>query len=64
NDRNSELTVAKKEGKEEGRIEGKAEGALAKAKESAMRMLEKNFSLNDISEITGLSIEQIKSLKK
>jgi predicted transposase YdaD len=80
NDRNSELTVAKKEGKEEGRIEGKVEGiaigkeegitigkeegALAKAKESATRMLKKNVSLDDISDFTGLSIEEIKSLKK
>jgi predicted transposase/invertase (TIGR01784 family) len=76
NDRNSELTVAKKEGKEEGRIEGKIEGkaegiaigeergALAKAKESAMKMLENNVSLGDISKYTGLSIEEIESLKK
>jgi predicted transposase/invertase (TIGR01784 family) len=56
NDRNSELTVATNQ--------GRAEGALAKAKESAERMLQKNISLEDISEITGLSIEEIKLLKK
>jgi hypothetical protein len=51
-------------GEKKGRAEGKAEGALAQAKESAMKMLKKNISLDDISEITGLSIEEIKSLKK
>jgi predicted transposase/invertase (TIGR01784 family) len=76
NDRNSEFTVATEKGiaigKEEGiaigekkgiaigEKKGKAEGA----KESAIRMLKKNISLNDISEFTGLSIEEIKSLHK
>jgi predicted transposase/invertase (TIGR01784 family) len=52
NDRNSELTVAKKDGKEE------------EKKETAMRMLENNVSLGDISKYTGLSIEEIESLNK
>jgi predicted transposase/invertase (TIGR01784 family) len=64
NDRNSELTVATEKGKEEGRIEGKAEGIATEKKESAIRMLKKNVSLDDISNYTGLSIEEIKSLKK
>jgi predicted transposase/invertase (TIGR01784 family) len=68
NDRNSEFTVATEKGiaigEKKGRAEGKVEGALAKSKESAMRMLKKNISLNDISEFTGLSVEEIKSLKK
>lgn len=80
NDRNSELTVAVKKGREEGREEGiaigegkgivigkkegKVEGALAKAKEYAIKMLQKGISLDDISEFTELSIEEIKSFRK
>jgi predicted transposase YdaD len=80
NDRNSEITVATEKGiaigKEEGKAEGKAEGiAIGEEKgkaegiaigkqESAIKMLKKSISLEDISEITGLSIEEIKSLKK
>ncbi|MDR1207828.1 MAG: Rpn family recombination-promoting nuclease/putative transposase [Holosporales bacterium] len=56
NDRNSELTVATKKGREE--------GAIAKARESAIRMLKKNVSLEDISDFTGLSIEEVQLLKK
>jgi predicted transposase/invertase (TIGR01784 family) len=68
NDRNSELTVATEKGREEGREEGIAigeeRGAFAKAKESAIRRLKKNIPLDDISDFTGLSIEEIKSLKE
>ncbi|MDR1208485.1 MAG: Rpn family recombination-promoting nuclease/putative transposase [Holosporales bacterium] len=52
NDRNSEITVATEKGITIGK------------KESATRMLKKNISLNDIFEFTGLSVEEIKSLKK
>jgi predicted transposase/invertase (TIGR01784 family) len=64
NDRNSELTVATEKGKEKGKVEGKAEGIATEKKETAIRMLENNVSLGDISKYTGLSIEEIESLKK
>ncbi|MDR1345669.1 MAG: Rpn family recombination-promoting nuclease/putative transposase [Bacteroidales bacterium] len=68
NDRNSEITVATEKGiaigEEKGIAIGKEEGITIGKKESAIRMLKKDISLNDISEFTGLSIEDIKSLKK
>ena len=42
------------------RTEGKTEGK----KEDARKMLAKKYSLDDISEITGLSIEEIRKLSK
>ena len=45
------------------RTEGKTEGKTEKANEAARKMLAKNYSLDDISEITGLSIEEISTLK-
>ena len=50
-------------GKEEGIREGKKEGSLAKAKEIAKLLLEKNIDINTISECTGLSTEEIVKLK-
>jgi predicted transposase YdaD len=58
------IAIGKQEGKAEGKAEGIAIGEEKGKKESAIKMLKKNISLEDISEITGLSIEEIKSLKK
>ncbi|MDR0580717.1 MAG: Rpn family recombination-promoting nuclease/putative transposase [Holosporaceae bacterium] len=55
NDHNSEITVAREEGKAEGKAEGK--------KETAVSMLAKGLSMEIISECTGLSVDEIKSLK-
>ena len=46
----------------EGRAEGRAEGAEAKNKENARKMKQKGYPVNEISDITGLSIEEIESL--
>jgi predicted transposase/invertase (TIGR01784 family) len=62
NDRNSELTVATEKGIAIGEERGKAEGIAIGKEETAMRMLENNVSLGDISKYTGLSIEEIESL--
>ena len=51
----SALEKAKLDGKAEGIAEGKAE----KAREMAKKMHMKGFSLKDISECTGLPIEEI-----
>ena len=58
----------KEEGIEEGRIEGRAEGieegSKQKAYEIAKKMLKKGNSIEDICDITGLSIEEIEKLRK
>ena len=56
------------EGIEEGRIEGRAEGieegSKQKAYEIAKKMLKKGNSIEDIYDITGLSIEEIEKLRE
>ena len=56
--RNGELIAARNEGRAEGHAEGRAE-ALA---ETARRMLASGISAVQISELTGLSIEDITAL--
>jgi predicted transposase/invertase (TIGR01784 family) len=63
NDRRSRETNAKAEGRKEGIAIGKEEGALETKKETAIKMLKKNVDLEDISEFTGLSLEEIRALK-
>ena len=56
------MTIAEKlrtEGIAEGKAEGKAEGRA----EVALGMLNKGYSLSDISELTGLSEEEIERLR-
>ncbi len=55
----SAIMIQKAEGRAEGRAEGKAETNIKNAK----RMLERKYSVEEISEITGLSIEQLNDLK-
>ena len=50
---------AVEEGKIEGKLEGKLEGELKGKLEIARRMLEKKFSLEEVSEITGLTEVQL-----
>ena len=49
-------------GREEGREEGKKEGVQQEKIEIAKSMLKKKMKLNLISDITGLSIEEIENL--
>ena len=61
------FSQGKAEGREEGKAEGKAEG-ISEGKnerntEIARNMLSKAMEVELISEITGLSIEEINSLK-
>ena len=66
----STMKTAHKKGKAEGRAEGlaegeakgRAEGRAAAIKENARKMKEKNIPVEDIAEITGLSVEEIESL--
>ena len=67
---NSLKTQFRKEGLAEGRAEGMRKGIKEGIKEGikkaslehAKKMLEKGIDINDISDITGLSIEEIKKL--
>ena len=66
----STMKTAHKKGKAEGRAEGlaegeakgRAEGRAAAIKENARKMKEKKIPVEDIAEITGLSVEEIESL--
>ena len=49
---------------EDAKKEGKAEGTKEKTIEIARNMLKKKMGIKDISEITGLTEEEIKSLIK
>ncbi len=49
---------------EEGKKEGKKEGLKEGKTEIAFRLLEKGHSIEDVAEITGFSIQEIKGLKE
>ena len=51
-------------GKAEGRAEGKAEGKKIQALETAKKMLQADFDIHQIIELTGLSESEILQLKK
>ena len=51
------------QGKAEGKAEGFSQGKIENKKEIAKNMLSKAMEVESISEITGLSIEEIKNLK-
>ena len=53
----------REEGREEGRKEGRAEGAKQKSFDIAKRMLEKGINIETISELTGLTAEEVSMLK-
>ncbi|MCQ2116446.1 MAG: hypothetical protein MJZ07_09615 [Bacteroidales bacterium] len=52
----------RKKGLEEGRAEGIAEGEANGKLEAARNMKAKGYDINEIVDITGLSLEQIKTL--
>lgn len=56
------LNSVRREGQVEGRAQGRAEGKQIQKLEIARESLKHNLSVNTISAITGLSINQIKSL--
>ncbi|MDR3224491.1 MAG: hypothetical protein LBT03_02895, partial [Holosporales bacterium] len=58
-DYGNDVSVAKREGREE----GEAIGELKKARETAARMLSKGMLVEDISDITGLSMKEVQRLK-
>lgn len=57
--RNSEIKTAKRIGFEEGEAKGRAEGEYSKALSVAKNRLNVGMSIDKVSEMTGLSIEEI-----
>ena len=55
---------AKKEGHEKGMAEGIKEGKRKSLIEVIQKMKSLNISLEDISKVTGLSIDEIKNIKE
>ena len=53
---------AKESGYKDGLQEGREIGEESKTKELTLKMLDKGIELEEISEITGLSIKKIKEL--
>ena len=50
------------QGMQEGRVQGMQEGEVNKARGIALSMLQKSYEVSEISEVTGLSIAEIKQL--
>lgn len=61
--RKQAIREGRRQGKLEGKQEGLQEGMLQRSIETAKKMLERNMLIEDISDITGLSIEEINKLK-
>lgn len=57
--RNSEIKTAKRIGFEEGEAKGRAEGEYSKALSVAKNLFNGGMSIDKISEMPGLSIEEI-----
>ena len=60
--RATEICQAREEGLEQGRTEGEASGRAAEKIEMAKAMKDKGYSTDEISELTGLSSDEIKKL--
>ena len=61
-DYTSTLETAERKGEIRGRAEGRAEGHKAAKYEDALKMKAKGYAVEDIAEITGLTVEEIKEL--
>ena len=59
---NDVLGNARMEGHAEGKAEGRAEGRAEEKSELARKMMKCGMDMEQISQITGLSLEQIKKL--
>ena len=64
----NQIEYARETGREEGHKEGKEEGLKEGAKKNsfdiAKRMLKKKIDIETISELTGLTAEEVSRLKK
>jgi predicted transposase/invertase (TIGR01784 family) len=62
NDERLKLIGARRQGREEGRVEGRGEGRDERNVEVARNMKHKGYSVNDIADITGLSLSEVERL--
>ena len=62
--RESGREEGREEGRKEGKEEGREEGAKQKSFDIAQRMLEKGIDIETISELTGLTAEEVSRLKE
>lgn len=62
-DYNAGISAAKRKGMEAGIAIGREEGAQQKAVETAKNMLAKKYNVEEISEMTGLPLEQVFELQ-
>lgn len=60
----AERLAAREQGNAEGHAEGRAEGIEQQLKETVIKMLNKNYSLEEISDITDLNKEEIMKIKE
>ena len=61
-DLKNSLDTAEEKGRNEGREEGRAEGRAEEKLDIARKMKSKGFTASEISEMTGLSEDEIKAL--
>ena len=61
--KNTERNIARREGHEKGLIEGKAEGEFNAKLNIAKKLLNNDYSVNEIVEITGFLQQEIEKLK-
>ena len=61
-DNHSALETAKQDGEAKGKLEGKIEGKHEQALETARKMKLKHYSLEEIIEMSGLSVEEIEKI--
>ena len=61
---NTEKNIARREGLKEGLEKGLAEGQKVEKESIAKKLLEANYPIDGILEVTGLSKEEIEKLKK
>ena len=61
---NTDMALAAETGENKGRIEGRVEGRLEEKKEMVENLLNLNVNVETISQASGLSKEEIKTIKE
>ena len=56
------LVAATEKGKAEGKVEGEQIGFNKAAREVAKKLLQKGIDLNEVAELTGLSVAELSKL--
>ena len=57
------LAEGRAQGLAEGRAEGRAQGLAEGSKDIAAKMIKKGYDLKEISELTGLELDEIEKLQ-